>query len=237
MADIVPPGCERFDLELGELASGVTDPAELPALAVHLETCARCRLALDELSTTADRLALLGPELEPPPGFEARALTSFRAAQPRSSARSAVPHRDRRRRVLTVTLAAAAVAVVVGIGAVVLRSADRPDAGDATLAAAQVDTVRAAPLLEPDGTRVGSVVALTGSRTTYVMSLDAPEPGEVYRCQVVGADGDHEVVGWWSVEGSKHSWTAETDRPPAAGDRVQLVGEDGEVAATAVVPS
>ena len=29
MADVVPPGCERFDLELGELAAGVIDPGDI----------------------------------------------------------------------------------------------------------------------------------------------------------------------------------------------------------------
>ena len=81
MDDVVPPGCEPFDAELGELATGAVDPAEVPDVAEHLETCARCRLVLDELAATADRVALLGPEREPPPGFEARALTSFRGAR------------------------------------------------------------------------------------------------------------------------------------------------------------
>lgn len=231
MADVVPPGCERFDLELGELAAGVIDPAEVPDVAAHLESCARCRLTLDELAATADRLALLGPEREPPPGFEARALTSFRGALPRSHAAPAARRRTGWSRVGPVLAAAAVVAALV-LGVVAgsrLGSSDAPTSG-------RVDVVGDAALQAPGGEVVGSVVALRGDRTTYVMELAEPEAGEVYDCEVVGADGARQPVGTWSVNGAKHSWTGETDRAPAAGDRLQLVDATGQVAATAALP-
>ncbi|MEZ5179095.1 MAG: sigma factor [Acidimicrobiales bacterium] len=115
MDDVVPTGCEPFGAELGELATGAVDPAEVPDVAVHLETCARCRLVLDELAATADRVALLGPEREPPPGFEARALTSFRGAQPRHRAAALASPRAERRRWPALAAAAVVAALVFGL--------------------------------------------------------------------------------------------------------------------------
>ena len=228
------PDCEGFDLSLGELAAGVIDAAEMPLLATHLEGCLRCRLTLDELTATADRLSLLGPETEPPPGFEARALASFRTAEHSAAASSAGtgPTRFTTRKVLVVALSAAAVIALV-VGVALTRATNTDGVTASTLDRVHVSDVRTARLLGADGRAVGSVIQLTGERTTYVMSLDRPAPGDAYRCEVTSPRGPDEALGWWTADGSNHSWTVETTRTPTATDDIRLVSKGGSVWATA----
>ena len=220
-------GCEAFDLDLGELAAGVIDIAEMPALATHLDGCLRCRLALDELTATVDRLSLLGPEIEPPPGFEARALASFRGAERRDDADPLA----RRRRAVVVVTVAATIALAIGlVAARTSRSSDVATAFDRV----QVSQVRTARLVGVDGERVGSVIQLRGARTTYVMSLDRPIRGVTYRCEIAGL-GSKPLVEWWTPQGSGHSWTLETTQAPSIVDGVRLVASGGATYATATL--
>lgn len=63
--------CQRFQLSFLDAQSARLDPAESAQVSAHLQTCAECRRAWDELSatlTTLDRL----PQPEPSPALRAR---------------------------------------------------------------------------------------------------------------------------------------------------------------------
>jgi hypothetical protein len=63
---------ERFIADLAELATGVLDRREEPALLNHLVDCPNCMGEFEELVSAAKSLLLLVLEIEPPVGFETR---------------------------------------------------------------------------------------------------------------------------------------------------------------------
>jgi hypothetical protein len=63
---------ERFIADLAELATGVFDRREEPALLNHLVDCPNCMAEFEELVAAAKSLLLLVLEVEPPGGFETR---------------------------------------------------------------------------------------------------------------------------------------------------------------------
>ena len=63
---------ERFIADLAELATGVLDRREEPALLNHLVDCPNCMGEFEELVSAAKSLLLLVLEIEPPVGFESR---------------------------------------------------------------------------------------------------------------------------------------------------------------------
>ena len=63
---------ERFIADLAELASGVLDRGEEPALLNHLVDCPNCMAEFEELVSVAKSLLLLVLEIEPPVGFDTR---------------------------------------------------------------------------------------------------------------------------------------------------------------------
>jgi hypothetical protein len=65
---------ERFIADLAELATGVLDRREEPALLNHLVDCPNCMAEFEQLASAAKSLLLLVLEIEPPVGFEGRFL-------------------------------------------------------------------------------------------------------------------------------------------------------------------
>lgn len=164
--------CSEFDAAVDELAVGaVSEPLRSDLLA-HAASCPSCDLRLRELVAVADRLLLLAPSAEPPPGFETRVLAALR---PR-----------RRRRPL---LAVAAVSVLAFAGAAVVLARDGD--GDA-------DPRRSAPIVAAGGDVLGEVVLVAEPRPHVLVSVDDPRPGPGVRsCELVLADGERVVVGSW----------------------------------------
>ena len=72
------PRCAEVRDLLAEAALGVLAEPERSEVLAHMESCAGCRRALDELLQVSDRLVALVPEAEPPPGFEHRVLRARR---------------------------------------------------------------------------------------------------------------------------------------------------------------
>jgi hypothetical protein len=63
---------ERFIADLAELATGLLDGREEPALLNHLVDCPNCMAEFEELVSAAKSLLLLVLEIDPPVGFETR---------------------------------------------------------------------------------------------------------------------------------------------------------------------
>jgi len=179
--------CQDFDRDVAELALGILAEPHHACLLDHVATCARCRLELDSMTLAADRLLVVVPGAEPPPGFESRALAEMGPASPMRRSTS-------RRRGLAV--AAAVVAALVG-GVVIGRAVS---AGDES-------AVRTGTFFNASGHATGAVLAGGGSRAVLVMTLDSAQPGRPYRCQIQLADGSTRVVGTWTPVAGEPSWS------------------------------
>src|SRR5690348_12114440 len=100
-----------------ELALGILSGAERAEVLLHVNGCARCQAYVAELTEAADVIPQLGPEVEPPAGFEARVLRRLGEGERRT-----------RRRWIAAVAAAAAAAIIVSITAVrVIESNDNAD--------------------------------------------------------------------------------------------------------------
>ena len=121
MSALPPIGCQQFDERADDLALGLVDEPERSQLLAHAAGCTACQALLDGLGTVVDRLLLTAPQVEPPAGFESRALARF----------AAVP--AARRRVRAPLWAVACIALVVGafgfVLAGVLDGGPNADAG------------------------------------------------------------------------------------------------------------
>jgi hypothetical protein len=180
MSDLLD--CDAMRQLAPELAlGGLTGPERAVAIE-HLCQCGECQSYVDELAAVADRLLLLAPEDEPSAGFESRVLA--RMAQVRPTAR-------RRRPRMMALSAAAVLAVVVAAafgGAAAIRHTDRTQIGinKEYIAALQHlggRSLRAAPLTNAQGARVGQAFMYDGTPSWVFVSLDHN-----------GADGTYTVV-------------------------------------------
>lgn len=204
--------CADFDAAVDELAvEGVDEPRRSELLA-HAASCARCEAQLDELAAVADRMLLLAPAVEPPPGFESRAL-----------ARMGSPARSRRWRPVVAVVAVAAVVVALAAGLVVGR------------AAAPEDDSRTGTIVAASGGRVGTVELDPSPRPHVLITVDAPgRSGGVRSCELVLADGRSVVVGSWTYDEVKGgSWAVRIDKSLLQATTMRILADDGRVVATA----
>lgn len=205
-------GCDQFDVLADALALGQVEEPTRTRLLTHAANCPHCRSLLESLSTVAERLLLAGPEVEPPEGFESRALARLGAGVPASGRRSA--------RLRWLAAAVAALLVAGAAVALVLR----PDS--ASTASAAIVTV--------DGAAVGSAQLLADPTAYVLITVDNPRPGPgVRHCELRRSDGVWEDVGQWDAAGiASGVWAAGID--PALLDSTEMrITRDGAVVATA----
>lgn len=199
--------CEAFEADVAELGVGTIDEPHRSALLAHASSCASCREVLDEVSDLADRLLLLAPEVEPPAGFEARALGSRATVSPR------------RRTWVMGAAVAAVLAFVAGTVVGVVGSGDT----------APRVSARTAVVLTPAFAVSGSV-EVSGDELTLTLGPDMPWPEEV-GCEMRGVDGEWVRVATWSPDPRYGGeWTIEIEGALADSVEMRLVdGTDGEV--------
>jgi len=209
--------CAAVQDQLPELALGVLDGVERAAVLDHLETCSRCRTVAGTHAATADALALLAPEAEPPSGFVARTQDRLRREQGRERRR-----RWSRQQILAVA-AAAALLVIATLATVRIVDAS----GGSNVAAGRVHE---AAMLGGSGASahpVGRAYATDTSGEGFVfLSVDYGLGSGRYSVDVVG---DREVVrvGTMSVDDGQGEWAGPSglrDGPPR---RVRLVDAHG----------
>ncbi|MBW3668978.1 MAG: hypothetical protein KY443_07160 [Actinobacteria bacterium] len=214
----VPVTCRDFDAAVDELAvDGVAEPRRSELL-THAATCARCEAQLDELAAVADRLLLLAPAVEPPPGFESRALARMEAADGGTDSRDG-PRRFR----LRVLLAAAAVVVALGAGVVLGRNGPPPV------------VVRSGIIVSASGVPVGTVELDPSPRPHVLITVDRPaRSGGTRLCELVLPDGTSVVVGSWGYRDvAGGSWATGIDEALLQATAMRIVADDGRVVATA----
>ncbi|HET7721446.1 MAG TPA: hypothetical protein VFK43_15875 [Acidimicrobiales bacterium] len=123
--------CAELEALAAELALGTVSGAERAGALDHLAGCAACRSLVEELAGVADRMLLLAPVIEPPPGFESKVLARMGVSPPVRELRP-----TRRRRLLVGVAAAALVAAMSTAGAAWLADeAERPTEVRTALAA------------------------------------------------------------------------------------------------------
>jgi hypothetical protein len=180
--------CDQTRDVAAELALGIADGEQRASALRHLADCADCRRLVEELSAVGDELLLLAPDIDPPAGFESRAL-----------ARIAPAPRPRRRRraffgAVAMAAAAAAAAVFITLGA---TSDDRHLAEHfrATLAVAHGSAFEAAPLRDPGGARAGVVYGYRGRPSWIFLAMYAPYRERGYRAELVTKAGQRVPLG------------------------------------------
>jgi hypothetical protein len=180
-------GDDLVDLVLGE-----AEGPRREEMVAHLLECASCRAEFDTLAAGAGSLLSLAPEVQPPLGFDERAIGRMRADAPDGTDRSASA-RSRTRRRRAVVLVAAAVLLLVSAVAVAWSAGS--DHSDEIFAELQ---------LTEGGDTVGSVsVADVEGRSTMVVAIiDAP-PDVSYLCRTTLTDGSvRETAPWPPGDGA-----------------------------------
>jgi hypothetical protein len=182
--------CEELRELAPELALGIAGGDERARALGHLAECSACRRHLEELSSLADELLLLGPAQEPPAGFESRVLGEVREPpqpQPRS-----------RRPLIAVGVAAVAAALATAAGKwlAVRDDLDVADRYQETLAVANGEYLAAQPLSAPGGERAGTVFGYEGEPSWVLVTVDPSDrlaPGR-YDVQVITPEGRRDGV-------------------------------------------
>lgn len=206
--------CEHFDEHSDALALGQVDEPLRSQLLAHAADCPRCHSLLDGLATVVDRLLLVSPQVEPPAGFEGRALARIGVAA--SSRRRAGPSR----RLLA---SAVAVAVAVALVAGVVRLGDDQRGTDD------------APIVAATGAVVGAVrlVAEPEPHVLVTVASPRPDPG-VRHCELLRPDGTWAEVGTWEVADlAAGVWAVGIPPELLGATAMRVTLDDGTVVATA----
>jgi len=178
--------CAELEALAAELALGTVSGAERAGALDHLAGCPSCRQLVEELAGVADRMLLLAPVIEPPPGFESKVLAGMGVAPARELRRPA-----RRRRVLAGVAAVALVAAMSAAGATWLAGeAERPV------------EIRTALAADNEGRWRCRAVVYGDKPTWLVVSLDRMDgSNNSYSVEAVHAGSETPVkVGTFSLE-------------------------------------
>jgi len=222
--DLRENGCEAYEDDLAELALGALTGRPRAQALSHVESCPRCAEELEQLSRVADAIVQVGPDVEPPVGFEVRLFERMGVADVR-----------RRRRFrpsywVPATVAAAVLALALGLG-LTLSSSPAPTA---TASAHQHGSVISADLVQ-NGAVVGHVAAAGGAEPWMSMMLaDSAARGKV-NCMVITRDGTTHLVGtFWARQGYG-AWIARLHVEPSTIRSAEVVSPSGTVIATATL--
>jgi hypothetical protein len=216
-----PVSCEVFDDGLDELALGLVDESERGRLLAHAAACPRCQARLDDLVALGDRLLLVAPEVEPPAGFEGRALERMGVGPVSPAGR---PGRAGRWLV-----AVAVVVVTLTAGIVIGRSSTSGPPSAAS---------RSGVIVATSGADIGTVTLLSAPRPHILVSVPQPRSGPGVRtCELELTDGRRVAVGsWTSDELSSGIWAVALDAALLDAVAMRVIGEDGSILATAILP-
>ena len=205
--------CEVFDAHADELALGQSDEPLRGQLLADATDCPHCHSLLAGLGLVTDRLLLAAPRIEPPAGFENRALARLDTA-PLGSTR-------RTRGVRWAVAAVAAVGIAVAGAVVAVRSDSGPNVATAAIVASA-------------GTEVGSVQLIVEPTPHVLVTIDAPRAYSGIRtCELQRPDGTWEAVGWWdAADMASGVWAVGIDATLLDATAMRVTS-DGDVLATA----
>jgi hypothetical protein len=217
--------CDEFREQLAELAVGGIDASLRNDLLSHTAACASCQMALEQMTTVADRVLDETLEIEPPPGFEQRVLSHLNTvplatvSAPRARIRAAV--------LVACALAAGSIATVLVANAV--RDRGQPSAA--------VHAVRRGILIRKDGRPNGQVLLVDQPRAMVIVTIDHPRPfsGRV-SCELELANGQKSVVGSWSYDDVESgAWAVGIPDESLTAIRMNVLDTTGAVAASSAL--
>jgi hypothetical protein len=206
--------CAELEALAAELALGTVAGAERARALDHLAGCAACRELVDDLAGLADRMLLLAPVIEPPPGFESKVLAQMGVAPVREL------RPTRRRRLLVGIAAAALVAGLSTAGAAFVASdAERPV------------EVRTALAADNEGRWRCRAVVYGEKPTWLVVSLDRTDgSSNSYSVEALRAgDPTPLKVGTFSLEQGHGTLARQVDLPAGDLESVRVLDSGGRV--------
>jgi hypothetical protein len=218
--------CSEFREQLAELAVGGIDASERNDLLSHTAACASCQIALEQMTTVADRVLDETLEIEPPPGFEQRALSHLNAAPLVASVRAP---RARVRAAVLVACALAAGSIATVLGANAVRDRAQPSSA--------VHAVRQGTLIRKDGRPNGQVMLVDQPRAMVIVTIDHPRPftGRV-NCELVLPNGQKSVVGSWSYDDVESgAWAVGIPDESLTAIRMNVLDTTGAVVASSTL--
>jgi anti-sigma-K factor RskA len=115
---------EDLKFNIAPYVLGALPSEEIPSMRAHLTSCDECRAEVDELSKTAESLALSVEPVDPPAGFTRSILDRVADERAEAAASPAI----RSRRPLLAFLAAGMAALAVVLGALALDARGDADA-------------------------------------------------------------------------------------------------------------
>lgn len=207
--------------EVVALALDALEAAERDQAVREVESCRTCRELFQDLAETVEQVLGVAPRVEPPAGFEARALSAMGVDV---AAVGAASRRTTRRR-WAVVAASGAVGLVLGaVGTFALSRQAEPSASTSTTA--RSGAAAGVPLLTGEGAEVGRVAeSRVGPRRVYVLTVHSARVGNHYLCRLRLKDGRDIDAADWVMRSSTAVWVI--DRPAAPVDEVMLVARDG----------
>jgi hypothetical protein len=212
--------CELFQADLAELALGILSGRTRSETLEHVETCRWCSAELEQLSTVADAVLQLAPELEPPLGFELRLSERMR-----SEARNVRPIRPRRVRAFA---AAAVFIVILGVGLGVFATSQGNTSQPWSTTASLTSTSAGS-----QGRVLGEVFLSAGSPGWIVMTVKDGGWSGAVTCEVTLTGGKVVVVGKFSLSNGYGTWGLPLTTTAHGVQSARLVSSDGAVIASA----
>lgn len=220
-----PMACAEVRELAPELALGILGGAERAEVVFHVNGCARCQAYVAELTEAADVIPQLVPEVEPPPGFEARVMRALGEGDRRT-----------RRRWLAAVASVAAAAVIVSV--TVVRVVESND--DTQGALPSVTTVRQAPVaVSMEGGAAGAPAgwAYVSNGHGVAVSVDYGSGSGSFGVRVEPSGGSAETIGTVNVESGRGSWTGHSEQALDTGSRIALVDASGNEVCHGTVPA
>jgi hypothetical protein len=151
--------CTQLADAAPELALGILPGDERAEAVAHLDECGHCQQLVGTYTVLTDRLLLLAPRVEPPPGFESQVVAMMAADHGASApTRLRAPHPTARRRVPGAVLAVAACVIAVLLALVVIGPSSGP-------------SVAAADMRTTQGQLVGRIFVHDGPPAQVFMNL------------------------------------------------------------------
>ncbi len=212
--------CESIEDELTELSLGTLFGRCRSEVLDHVESCSHCTTTLERLSTAADALLLLAPEIEPPLGFELRLAEKLQAPATR----------PRPRRLLRASVLSAAAMIIVALGFVIGARATPHDVNHPGQSAS-VDLTGAN--LTSHGQVLGKVVISRGSPAWMFMTINGDAWSGTVTCEVTLAGGKVETIGVFRLSGGYGAWGAPLTSPASTVRSARLIAPNGAVLASA----
>jgi hypothetical protein len=207
--------CEAVQESSAEFALGILPPSARARVAAHLLRCPDCRREVEEFGRLGDRLLDLVPGVEPPLGFDRKAVRRMGGG----GSVGWITSLARRRGVLTVAAAGVAAVAAALIAVVAISGGHKhyPTHLEASLTSG--------------GHPMGSVY-VGGSPPWLTMRLHGVE-ASVVTCQLLESDGQTVAVGTFGLVHGSGTWSAPEPVPLGQITGIRVVTPSGSTVVSA----